>query len=241
MIPAYLTVPRGNPPFPLVVLPHGGPFVHEVVVFDEWAQLLANQGYLVLQPQYRGSRGYGLDFYLSAFKQKGEGGYAMQDDKDDGVKHLIKRKLADPNRVAMFGRSYGGYAALVAASRTPQIYRCAVAGAPVSDTRMQVNYYRYRLRGSQKEEQLQMWDTSIAPINEVDKINIPVLVIHGDVDQRVPVDHAKKYVTRARSFDKPVRYVELEGADHFSSTLFYHHKLKLYQSLVAFLKQDCGM
>lgn len=70
-IPAFLTVPNGKPPFPLIVLPHGGPFVQETVVYDEWAQMLANNGYLVLQPQYRGSRGYGEDFYKIAFSEGG--------------------------------------------------------------------------------------------------------------------------------------------------------------------------
>src|SRR5690606_13334889 len=106
-IPAYITVPHGEPPFPLVVMPHGGPFVPEVVGYDEWGQVLANNGYLVLQPQYRGSLNYGLQFYLSAFIEGGQGGYKMQDDKDDGALYLVEQGLADPDRMAMFGWSYG--------------------------------------------------------------------------------------------------------------------------------------
>jgi dipeptidyl aminopeptidase/acylaminoacyl peptidase len=87
-IPAFLTVPNGEPPFPLIVLPHGGPFVQETVIYDEWAQMLANNGYLVLQPQYRGSQGYGEEFYKIAFTEGGQGGYKMQDDKDDGALFL---------------------------------------------------------------------------------------------------------------------------------------------------------
>lgn len=240
-IPGYLTVPNGKPPFPLVVLPHGGPFVREVVVFDEWAQLLANHGYMVLQPQYRGSRGYGQAFYQAAFMNGGQGGYLMQDDKDDGVIYLVEEGLAEAENVAMFGWSYGGYAALVAASRSPNAYQCVIAGAAVSDPQMQVNYYRYRLRGSSKLEQLAMWDDSISPLEEVDKVNVPVLLIHGDVDQRVPVDHAEKYLTKLGNAEKQHTYVELEGADHFSNTLFYDHKTLLYTSILNYLANECGL
>lgn len=240
-ISAYLTVPNGEPPFPLVVLPHGGPFVDEIVLYDEWGQLLANNGYLVLQPQYRGSLGYGMEFYRSAFKDGGQGGHKMQDDKDDGVAHLIKEGMTTEGNVAMFGWSYGGYAALVAASRTPQAYQCAIAGAAVSDTEMQVNYYRYRLRGAQKNEQLAMWDDSISPIEEVEKVNVPLLLIHGDVDQRVPVEHAEKYLKRLEKAGKPHQWVLLEGADHFGDTLFYDHKITLYTELLDYLKDECAL
>ena len=239
-IPAFLTVPSGNPPFPLVVLPHGGPFVREVIIFDEWAQLLANNGYMVLQPQYRGSQGYGQNFYQSAFKEGGQGGYKMQDDKDDGVAWLIDQQLANKDKVAMFGWSYGGYAALVAASRTPQYYQCVIAGAAVSDPDMQIDYYRYRLRGVSKIEQLSMWDDSISPLNEVDKVNVPILLIHGDVDQRVPLEHAEKYLDVLKKANKPHKYLELAGADHFSNTLFYHHKSELYHSILDYLATSCG-
>jgi len=240
-VPGYLTVPSGEPPFPLVVLPHGGPFVRETILFDEWAQLLANNGYLVLQPQYRGSRGYGQRYYQIAFDNGGQGGYKMQDDKDDGVAYLIKEGLTTPENVAMFGWSYGGYASLVAASRTPQAYQCVIAGAAVTDPEMQVNYYRYQLRGAGKIEQLAMWDDSISPLEEVEKVNVPILLIHGDVDQRVPLEHAEKYRDALVDAGKPHTYLELEGADHFSNTLFYHHKLELYQAMLGYLTNECGL
>ena len=239
-IPAFLTVPNGEGPFPLIVLPHGGPFVQETVIYDEWAQMLANNGYLVLQPQYRGSHGYGEEFYKIAFNQGGQGGYKMQDDKDDGALYLIEQGMADPDRMAMFGWSYGGYAALVAASRTPQIYQCVIAGAAVSDPNMQVNYYRFELRGTPALEQINMWDDSISPIEEVEKVNVPMLLIHGDVDQRVPLDHAKKYRKLLDKHNKNYKYVELEGADHFSSTLFFRHQIELFESMIDFLENDCG-
>ena len=239
-IPGYLTVPKGEPPFPLIVLPHGGPFVGETVDYDEWGQMLANNGYLVLQPQYRGSTNYGLDFYLSAFINGGQGGYKMQDDKDDGALHLVKEGLADPDRLAMFGWSYGGYAALVAAARTPQIYQCVIAGAAVSDPLMQVAYYSDLIEGAARIEQISMWEDSISPITEVEKVNVPILLIHGDVDQRVPPAHVRKYLKDLEKYNKPHKYVELKGADHFSNTLFYDHQITLYRSMIDFLKNDCG-
>ena len=240
MIPGYVTVPHGEPPFPLVVMPHGGPFVQEVVSYDDWGQMLANNGYLVLQPQYRGSLGYGLEFYQSAFINGGQGGYKMQDDKDDGALYLVEQGLAEPERIAMYGWSYGGYAALVAASRTPQIYQCIIAGAAVADPNEQVNHYRWELRGTQKIAQLNMWDDSVAPVKEAANVNVPLLLIHGSVDQRVP---PKQYQIYTRALDRnevSYKFVELEGADHFSNTLRYGHKLALYQSMIDFLRDDCG-
>lgn len=239
-IPAYLTVPNGEGPFPLIVLPHGGPFVQETVIYDEWAQMLANHGYMVVQPQYRGSFGYGLDFHKISFENGGQGGHTMQDDKDDAALHLVEQGLADPERLAMFGWSYGGYAALVAAAREDQIYQCAIAGAAVADQTQQINYYRYQLRGAQKVRQLAYRDGSVNPIKEADKVNVPLLLIHGDVDQRVPVTHANRYRKELDKYGKNYKYVELEGADHFSNTLFFRHQIRLYESMIDFLQNDCG-
>ncbi|MEM8682298.1 MAG: prolyl oligopeptidase family serine peptidase, partial [Pseudomonadota bacterium] len=240
MIPGFVHVPKGEGPHPLVVMPHGGPFVSEVVIYDEWAQMLANNGYMVLQPQYRGSQNYGLGFYKTAFIDGGTGGHMMQDDKDDGALYLVEKGMADPDRIAMFGWSYGGYAALIAASRSPQIYQCVIAGAAVTDNNLQVNYYRFRLRGAQKLEQLGFWDDSISPIEEVDKVNVPMLMIHGSVDQRVPPEHAKRYLEALADGNKNHKYMWLEGADHFSNTLFYDHKIKLYNAMIDYLQNDCG-
>ena len=239
-ISAYLTVPNGEGPFPLIVLPHGGPFVQEVVAYDKWAQMLANNGYMVVQPQYRGSFGFGLKFHKASFENGGQGGYMMQDDKDDAAAYLVERGLVDPERIAMFGWSYGGYAALVAASREEQIYQCAIAGAAVADQGQQVNYYRFQLRGAQKERQLAYRDGSINPIEVVDKVNIPILLIHGDVDQRVPVTHANRYRKELDKHNKNYKYLELKGADHFLNTLFYRHQLALYETMIDYLQNDCG-
>ena len=239
-IPGYVTIPKGKGPYPLIVMPHGGPFVSETVVWDTWSQLLASYGYMVLQPQYRGSTGYGIDHYTSAFIDGGQGGYKMQDDKDDGVLYLIDNGLVDKDRVAMFGWSYGGYAALVAASREDQLYQCVVSGAPVAKNTLQLNYYRDQLRGTGKLSQEKYWLESISPINEVEKVNVPILLIHGAQDQRVPVEHAKEYIAKLDEYNKEYEYIELDGADHFSNTLFYRHKKLFFTEMIDFLKNDCG-
>ena len=239
-IPAYVTIPHGEPPFPLVVMPHGGPFSRDYGGFDEWAQMLANNGYLVIQPQYRGSTGFGLELRQAAFAGGSQQGYKMQDDKDDAAKYLVERGLADPDRMAMYGWSYGGYAALVAASRTPQIYQCVIAGAAVADPIMQINYYRWDLQGAVRDRHVKYDELGVKPVEDVEKVNVPMLIVHGDVDQRVPVDHAKKYMKQLDEHGKEYKYVELAGADHFSNTLFYDHKIKLYESIIDYLANDCG-
>ena len=191
IIPAYLTKPKGKGPFPLVVLPHGGPHVNEVVTYDEWGQFLANNGYMVLQPEYRMSVGWGADHFNSAY---GQHGLKMQDDKDDGVTYLVKQGLVDPNRVAMFGWSYGGYAALVASQRTPQLYQCAIAGAAVADP---AKSYA-RSRNAYTPKALDEWSKrrgmiGINPMNDLTKTNIPVLMVHGSVDHRVEYWNYKDY------------------------------------------------
>ena len=239
-IPGHVTTPAGEPPFPLIVMPHGGPFVSEFIGFDPWAQMLANNGYMVLQPQYRGSQNFGLEFYQSAFIEKSEAGYAMQDDKDDGALHLVEQGLVDPDRMAMWGWSYGGYAALVASMRTPQIYQCAVAGAAVSDPIMQVNYYRYRMDGVQKTEQLNTWDGARSPYDDYALVNIPLFIIHGVNDQRVPITHSRKFVKRLESSNADFRYTEIDGIDHFSNTMNRSHLTQLYTELLDYLAHSCG-
>lgn len=191
-IPGYVTMPKGKGPHPLIILPHGGPHVNEVITYDEWGQFLANNGYMVLQPQYRMSVGWGRDHFDSAM---GQHGLAMQDDKDDGAKYLVEKGWADPNRIAMFGWSYGGYAALVAASREPNLYQCVIAGAAVADAR---KVYLGR-KGRATMKALNDWSKArggyvgINPIDEVEKVNVPVMMVHPDLDARVLYFNYKDY------------------------------------------------
>ena len=237
----YVTIPEGEAPYPTVVMPHGGPFVRETVIYDEWSQMLANNGYMVVQPQYRGSHGYGKDHFMSAFIEGSEGGRAMQDDKDDAVLHLVEEGLADRERLAMYGWSYGGYAALAAASSDPQIYQCTIAGAAVSDMRMAANDFMRRTPdGTGRIMRDQFWYTAVQPVDEAEKVNVPVLVIHGSVDSRVLPKQAKVYLDALEEAGKYHKYVELDGADHFYVTLWYEHQIELYESIIDFLQNDCG-
>lgn len=192
-IPAYVTMPKGEGPHPLIVLPHGGPHVNEVITYDEWGQFLANNGYMVLQPQYRISTGWGQKHFDAGY---GEHGLAMQDDKDDGALYLVEKGWADPNRMAMFGWSYGGYAALVAATRDPNVYQCTIAGAAVADAK---KVYMKRSKGGGKIKAIDDWArrrggfVGINPIEEVEDINIPVMMVHGDWDARVLYFNFKDY------------------------------------------------
>ena len=210
-------------------------------MYDEWAQMLANNGYMVVQPQYRMSMGYGKDHFQSAFMNGSEAGRKMQDDKDDAALYLVEQGLADPDRLAMYGWSYGGYAALIAASRTPQIYQCTIAGAAVSDYVMAANdFVRRTPTGTSRFWRDVYSYGAVQPVEEAEKVNVPILLIHGSVDSRVLPKQAKVYRDALDKHDKFYKYVELDGADHFYVTLFYRHQIELYESIIDFLQNDCG-
>ena len=141
-IPGYLTRPPGDHkgPLPLIVMPHGGPEARDSYAFDSWGQILATRGYLVFQPNFRGSSGYGRHFAEAGY---GQWGGRMQDDLTDGVQDLIKSGRADPARVCIFGASYGGYAALYGGAQSPGLYKCVASFAGVSDLRALVDWERH--------------------------------------------------------------------------------------------------
>ena len=164
----------------------------------------------------------------------------MQDDKDDAVKYLVEQGLADPDRAAFFGWSYGGYSALVAASREDNLYQCTIAVAAVADAEKQ---WLGRREGSLKA--LDEWGKrrgaiGITPINEVAKVNIPLLMVHGDLDRRVLYYHYKDYKKAFEEAGKSGQFVTLEGADHFGYTLMFDHQQQLYIKMLDYLKNDCG-
>jgi dipeptidyl aminopeptidase/acylaminoacyl peptidase len=235
-VPGYLTTPpRGEAPFPLIVLPHGGPEVFEHIVFDEWAQLLANNGYMVLQPGYRGTLGYGYEHAKGIYK---DWGGAPQDDKDDGALHLVEQGLVDPDRIAMFGWSYGGYAAMAAAQREPNIYQCTIAGAGVSDVdRANAGFSGNRISRS---ELRRTREGGVSPIDHVEDVNVPMLVIHGEHDQRVLLEQSDMFVNLLERYNKPHRYIILEDADHFYNTIDEANARILYTEMLKFLREECG-
>jgi dipeptidyl aminopeptidase/acylaminoacyl peptidase len=220
-IPAYLTLPTGVEvrQLPLIVLPHGGPFLRDEWGYDTWVQFLANRGYVVLQPNFRGSTGYGRDFVA---KGEGQWGRTMQDDLDDGVKWLVEQGKVDPKRVCIMGGSYGGYAALWAAVRNPEIYRCAISLAGISDLAAMIKYdrrsfaaTRYYTAWRERVQGDKGFDlNTVSPLYAVDRINIPLLIAHGTDDENVPLAQSKKLHEALLKANKPHSYIVYEGEGH---------------------------
>ena len=237
---AVLTLPTsGEPPYPTIAHPHGGPqsrdSLHWAGAFwDEWPQLLATRGYAVLQPNFRGSTGFGYEYFAAGDRQWG---LAMQDDVDDGVQHLIDEGIADPERLAIFGWSYGGYSAFMGSLRDPNPYRCAIPGAGVSSMELIAKEeWNYRFR-----DMFQMTRGGLSPLELVENVNVPVLLVHGDRDLIVPIRHSDLFALELERLQKPYRYVKLIDAAHTVDTLGYEHNMEFYEALLDFLAEDCGL
>jgi dipeptidyl aminopeptidase/acylaminoacyl peptidase len=243
-VPAYLTLPPGRDPknLPLIVLPHGGPAVRDTAEFDWWSQALADQGYAVLQPNYRGSD---IDrrFLTAGFSQWGR---KMQTDLSDGVRYLATEGIADPQRVCIVGGSYGGYAALAGVTLEPDVYRCAVSVAGLSDLKRMLNWVNEKHFSNKNLEQ-RYWDrflgvtgpsdptlSQISPINHVDAVKVPVLLIHGRDDTVVPFEQSESMFTSMRHANKSVELVTLKHEDHWLSR--GETRLQMLQATVAFLQ-----
>ncbi|WP_033921924.1 alpha/beta hydrolase family protein [Sphingomonas sp. 37zxx] len=215
-IAAVLTLPRADTTnAPLIVMPHGGPFARDSEEWDWWTQFLANRGYVVVQPNYRGSSGYGTPF---TEKGAGQWGLAMQDDLNDVVTALTAQGIADPKRVCMVGASYGGYAAMRAAQRDGGLYRCAVSYAGVSDlNRMQRHDSSFLGAGARKDWlKMQAPDLKgVSPINFAKDFSIPMLIVHGKKDRVVPIAQSRELVEDLRATGKNVTYIEQPEADHY--------------------------
>jgi len=243
-IPALLTLPVGYHPAPgarlppFVILPHGGPSSHDVQGFDWWVQFLASRGYGVLQPQFRGSTGYGRAFLVAGYRQWG---LAMQDDLTDATRWLVQTNRADPRRIAIVGGSYGGYAALMGVAREPGLYRCAVAIAPVTDLDLLLEDWS-RMYGDLNLPQIGEYGyariAQTSPLNLVSRITQPVLLIHGRKDYTVPVQHSEKMERALRNAGKPVQAVYLDEADHHF--LRAADRLRLLTEIEAFLAANLG-
>jgi dipeptidyl aminopeptidase/acylaminoacyl peptidase len=239
-IPAYLTFPRGKPAqkLPLIVFPHGGPESRDTAEFGWWSQAMAAQGYLVLQPNFRGST-LTSDHMSAGF---GEWGRKMQTDLSDGIQYLVKEGMVDPARVCIVGASYGGYAALAGVTLQQGIYRCAVSVAGISDLKRMlrdVSSYAGRERrywnrfmgiSGPSDPILQQ----ISPVNHVDAITAPVLLIHGTDDTVVNIDQSSAMLDAMKHAKKDVQMVTLQKEDHWLSRS--ETRLQMLQSTVAFLR-----
>ncbi len=246
-IPGYLTRPLGaEGPTPLVVLPHGGPAALEVGGYDWLAHFLASRGYAVLQPNFRGSAGLGMEWEQAGHGEWGIG--VMQHDVTDGVAALVAAGIADPQRVCIVGASYGGYAALAGAAFTPELYRCAAAIAGVADLSAMLSFERNRTgfasptvtywRQAMGVDQSGSADERLAaasPAEHVGNVRAPVLLIHGRDDTVVPIAQSRLMQTALEGAGKSVQLVELEGEDHWLSRA--PTRLAMLQALDAFLTE----
>ncbi len=234
-IEAVLTLPRARVAknLPLIVLPHGGPFARDSERWDWWTQFLAERGYAVIQPNFRGSSGYGR-----AFAKLGEGqwGLKMQDDLNDAVSYLAKEGIADPKRVCMAGASFGGYAAMRAAQRDGALYRCAISYAGVSDLAAMQRYdSRFlfgRTRGDWLKKQAPDYKL-VSPRFGAADVSIPLLLMHGKEDKRVPVKQSRFMADALKAAGKPVEYIEQPLGDHHFTR--GEDRLQFLKAMEAFL------
>ncbi len=214
----FVTKPAGEGPFPLVVLPHGGPHgMRDTWGYDWEVQLLASRGYAVLQANFRGSGGYGIDFQSAGYR---EWGAKIQDDITDATRWAIEQKIAAPDRIAIFGTSFGGYAALMGVVREPKLYRCAIGYAGVYDLELTLNSgdirrsksgraYLDKVLGDDHEEL-----KARSPVNSAKAIEVPVLLIHGKEDWRADFAQAKRMKAALEAAGKKFEWVALSHGGH---------------------------
>ncbi len=224
-IHAYLTLPpfREAKNLPLIVLPHGGPEDHDDISFDWQAQFFASRGYAVLQPNFRGSDGYGQAFVNAGH---GEWGRKMQTDLSDGVRALAAKELIDPKRVAIFGASYGGYAALAGATIDTGVYRCAVSIAGLSNLKAIFDWDD--AKSGNRESNVVLgdrefmgdpahWD-EISPAKQAARASCPILLIHGTDDTVVPIGQSREMESALKAAGKDVQFITYKGQTHWEDT-----------------------
>lgn len=244
-IPTLLTLPKvaEQKNLPAIMMPHGGPESYDDKSFDYLSQYFASQGYLVIQPQFRGSDGFG-----SKHRKLGHGqwGQRMQDDLTDALGSLIDNGMVDKDRVCIVGASYGGYAALAGATYTPDLYKCVVSINGVADVERMlkqekrdygsdhwvVSYWQKLLEnGDVAEGHLE----KISPINYVKNVKAPVLLIHGTRDEIVPFSQSVEFFDEMEDADKEVKLVELEKGNHHLSKA--ENRMKAMQAIHEFVQK----
>jgi dipeptidyl aminopeptidase/acylaminoacyl peptidase len=240
MVPAFLTTPKksiyGAGPYPTLIVPHGGPWARDFMGWDGtgWTQYFAARGYAVLQPQYRGSDGWGQRLWRAG---DAEWGQKMQDDKDDGAKWLIAQGIAAPDRIAMHGYSYGGYAAMAASVRPNGIYQCAIAGAGVAS----IDRFRELVNQSRIGRELQRPSIQgLSPADHGPEVSIPVFLYHGDRDQTVPIGESERFVAALKAAGKPYKYLPIKDMGHQSNRWEPGQIAQVLHAVEDYLRTDCG-
>lgn len=247
-IPAYLTLPKGveKKNLPLVVLVHGGPFVRgESGGWNPEVQFLASRGYAVLQPEFRGSTGFGFHHFQAGWKQWG---LAMQDDLADGVKWVIAQGIVDPKRVCIAGASYGGYATLMGLIKDSDIYRCGVEWVGVTDINLMYSvswsdisdaskqYGMPRLVGDPIIDAAQLKATS--PLENAEKVRAPLLMAYGGMDQRVPLIHGEKFLAAVKPHNPNVEWVVYDREGHGWRNP--KNRIDFWKRVESFLEKNIG-
>lgn len=246
-VPGYLTRPPGVQArnLPLLVLPHGGPEARDSLTYDRWSQFFATRGYLVFQPNFRGSIGYGPDWAQAGYRQWGA---LMQDDLTDGVDSLVASGKADASRICIMGASYGGYAALYGGAVQPDLYKCVVSWAGVSDLAGLVQsekkahggssdryLYARTIIGDPKTEKARLEKAS--PIAYASTYQRPVLLLHGSKDQSVPVEQSERMAAALKAAGKQVSLTVVpEGHVEWSEA----HESAALAEIAAFLDRNIG-
>ncbi len=247
-IPGYVTLPPGLADLgsardlPFVVMPHGGPETRDDMEFDWWAQFVATRGFAVFQPNFRGSAGYG-----QAFREVAERAWATvaMNDVTDGARWLVAQGYADAGRMCVVGWSFGGYLALEAAVEDGALFKCASSTAGVSDLPGLIDsegeFYggtlaSRQLFGDLRRDRAKLNNES--PLRHIESISMPVLLIHGAVDQNVPVEQSRRMKARLSAANKPVQYMEFPLADH--SFRRQTDRLGFLKALEAFLDANLG-
>jgi dienelactone hydrolase len=214
-IPAYLTLPPGSTghSLPAIVLPHGGPSARDELGFDWLAQFLAARGYAVIQPNYRGSAGYGDDWMGANGFQAWETSIG---DISAAARYLVAQGIADPKRLAIVGWSYGGYAALQSAAVDPTLYKAAVAIAPVTDLSLLKRESRNFTNSALVSDFVGSGEHLAlgSPLKRASSISVPVLLVHGDMDANVGIVHSEKMLQELKEEGKPVELLRFAGLDH---------------------------
>jgi acetyl esterase/lipase len=247
-IPVYVTTPPGHNDAknaPTVVFPHGGPAARDHPGFDWWAQFMASRGYVVIQPQFRGSTGFGNAFAEAGKRQWGK---RMQDDVSDALGWAIKEGLTDPARACIVGASYGGYAALAGATMTPDLYKCAISVAGVSDLPQMLIQQGAGNFGA-RSEAINYWTDHIgaddraameaaSPRRLAANAKAPILLIHGKDDSVVLFNQSEMMANALRLARKSVSLVQLDGEDHWLSRP--STRLKMLEEIDRFLLANLG-
>lgn len=239
-VPAFLTVPNDRDPreLPLIVFPHGGPASQGRDAFNYWTQWFVSRGWAVLAPRFRGTEGYGDELLRAGFQRWG---LEMQDDVTDTVQWAIRSGLASAHRICIVGAGYGGYAALMGAVKTPDLYRCAVSLGGVTDLPQVVSDSRWYLNqkpmaelriGSWWNDRDRLRETS--PISHAQEIRTPLLLMHGAMDRAVPVSHGRDMAEALNAAHvTSYRYVELPFADQTLSR--EQDRIQVFKELEQFL------